>query len=56
MIAARLVPLRRLPQDSCPYDRFLIPLLPGEMNSDDQRGAVRVIHNAIDVAPNEEMF
>ena len=30
----------------------MIPLLPGEMNSDDQRGAVRVIHNAIDL---EEM-
>jgi hypothetical protein len=26
------------------------------MNSDNQRGAGRVIHNAIDVAPNEEMF
>jgi hypothetical protein len=26
------------------------------MNSDDQHGAVRVIYNAIDVAPNEEMF
>jgi hypothetical protein len=26
------------------------------MNSDNQNGAFRVIHNAIDVAPNEEMF
>src|SRR5262252_3264919 len=38
MIAARIVPLR------------LLPVL-GEMNSDDQRGAARVIHNVIDVAP-----
>jgi len=36
MIAARIVPLRPLP-------------VLGEMNSDDQRGAARVIHNVIDV-------
>jgi hypothetical protein len=45
-----------LGQGSCPYDRFLILALLGEMNSDDQHGAVRVIHNAINVEPNEEMF
>jgi len=39
-----------------PYDRFPILVLLGEMNSDDQRGAVRVIHNPINIAPNEEMF
>jgi len=46
MIVARIVPFRPIPTS----------LLLGEMNSDNERGAVGVIHNTIDVASNEEMF